>query len=347
MLSNRKNRLFHTLFLALLALSVTGCAHLFGDHGSARGAATPIDDGAATPDRHGQAPGYFRMRLGRFTLTALYDGSIEIPSTQLKGASRAAIDRALRIVKQPANVSTAVNAFLVDDGERVILIDSGAGAMQGDTLGKLQANLAASGYAPEDVTAVLLTHLHPDHAGGLIAEHGLAFPNAELYVAQAEADFWLSGDRLNTDQPYDQGLRRIIAEYQARGSFHTFAGGTPPIEGIESVVLRGHTPGHTGYFINADGEMLLFWGDIVHSPGTQFANPDITVAFDVDQKAARVTRNKLLRGAAQTGIWVAGAHMPFPGIGRILSVSNTSYRWLPVDYSQALAGPAQRQAAGR
>ena len=293
--------------------------------------------------RSDQSPGFFRMRLGTYLVTALYDGSFEINSKLMKGRSQADIIRLLRLSKQPKDVRTSVNAFLLDDGERVILVDTGASQALGASMGKLESSLQMSGYKPENVTYVLLTHLHPDHDGVLVSDGKMAFPNAQVYLPRAEAAFWLEGDRNKDNLPVYQGQQLSLAPYQKAGRLHTFESGKDPIAGVQSILMSGHTPGHTGYRIRSENESILVWGDIVHSVATQFSDPTITLEFDVEQSKARSTRNKVLRDAATSGEWIAGSHLPFPGIGRVQAEGKTSYRWLPVDYSQAMTASEKRQ----
>ncbi len=193
---------------------------------------------------------------------------------------------------------------------------------------------------------MLLTHLHPDHAGGLLSGGSAAFPNAQVYVSKEDADFWLSeaSEKAAPEaaRVYFQGARKAVQPYQEGGRFHTFTGGKLPIDGFEAVALHGHTPGHTGFSISSGGEKLLFWGDVIHSHTVQFANPSIALEFDTDQRKARAARLKVMQDSARNGQWIAGAHMPFPGIGRV-QAQGKSYRWVPLEFSQALVEADKRK----
>lgn len=287
-----------------------------------------------------QVPGYFRFKLGDFVVTALYDGYIDLQSKLFKGVEpqdfRALLDR--MFVDSENGAQTAVNGFLIHTGDHLTLIDTGAAKVFGPTLGVITENVVAAGYAPEQVDTVLLTHLHPDHASGLMSPEGkVVFPNATVWTSKTEADFWLS-DEVAAKMP--EGMRpmfqlaqKAVAEYRTAGRFKTFAPGEPfPVPGITPVDTSGHTPGHSGYMVTSKNANLLVWGDIVHSYAAQFRRPDISLEFDVDQPAAIATRKKLFDLAAREKLWVAGAHLPFPGIGHVRDDGDGAYAWVPVEY---------------
>lgn len=173
----------------------------------------PVIISPATPAiSEQQVPGYYRLNVGDFQVTALYDGYVNLPASVFKGASSKTISDLLRqhFVDDKNGIQTAVNAYLVNNGKQLILVDSGAAKCFGDraNIGSIQDNLAAAGYKPEQVDAVLLTHLHPDHACGISAVKGQkSFPNATIYVDKAEADFWLNPANL---QKYPPGKARSI-----------------------------------------------------------------------------------------------------------------------------------------
>lgn len=298
-----------------------------------------------------QAPGYYRLMVGDIEVTALYDGSIGIDNKLLKGLSEEEKETYLNqaFLDYKNGVQTAVNGFLVNTGKELVLIDTGAAKKFGPTMGNLSDNIRAAGYKPEDVTTVLLTHLHPDHVSGLETPDGkVLFPNATVYTSKAEADFWLNPENEKKapkdKQPMFALSRAAIEPYNEKGRFHAdnmegsvvsivaADGKNTPLEGITAIHTAGHTPGHTSFLITSKGQKLLVWGDIVHSHSIQFQRPEVSLEFDSDSQAAIATRKKILEESAKEKWWVAGAHLPFPGIGHVRK-DGSAYRWVPVEYA--------------
>lgn len=296
---------------------------------------------ADVPAQHSsQAPGYYRMMLGDLEVTALYDGYVPLSNTLLKGASDKDIRSLLArmfVPVTPNGVQTAVNAYLINTGRNLVLVDTGAAACFGPTLGAIGSNIQAAGYTMEQIDTVLLTHLHGDHACGLVAPDGTAaFANATVYASKAEAGFWLNKDTAakapEASRAFFKMAQDAIAPYTAAGKFKTFGSGDTLMSGITAVPLLGHTPGHGGYLFSSQGQELLVWGDVIHSHAVQFLHPEVSIEFDSDQKQAIATRKKVLARAAQEKLWIAGAHLPFPGIGHVRA-NQKGYAWVPVEYS--------------
>ena len=292
---------------------------------------------AGAPMVKTQAPGYYRMMLGDFEITALSDGTVDLqPKQLLTNTTQAAVGKLLERNFSKDVVPTSVNAYLINTGDKLVLVDTGAAGLFGPTLGNLLANLKAAGYQPEQVDAVLITHMHPDHVGGLVAAGKVAFPNATLHADQHDADFWLA--QANLDKaPADakgffQGAMASVNPYVESGKFKPFKGNTDLLPGIKAVATPGHTPGHSVYVVESKGEKLVLWGDLMHVAAVQFSQPQVTIAFDTDSKAAAAQRKKAYADAAAGRYLVAGSHLPFPGIGHVRA-QGKGYAWVPVDYN--------------
>ena len=293
---------------------------------------------ATAHQHHNQAPGYYRLKVGDLEVTALFDGPGVFQQDWLKGTKAAMDGVAEALQKDPHMLEVSELGFLVNTGKQLILVDVGSGTwFGGGAYGHLVRSLRSAGYTPEEVDVVLVTHLHSDHVGGLTTQDGKRiFPNAEIYVAKAESDFWLSPELAakapKDAQPFFQSAQGIAAPYIKAGKWHTFSASETIIDGMQLVPLSGHTPGHTGYEFSSQGQKILFWGDTIHAQRVQLQHPEVTVVFDIDPSAAAARRNQLLSKLAGEDVVIAGPHMLFPGLGR-LHKEGSGYNWTPVQFT--------------
>jgi glyoxylase-like metal-dependent hydrolase (beta-lactamase superfamily II) len=311
-----------TLLLSAIVLSAVGASPAF--------AAAPM---VKTP-----APGFFRMMLGDFEVTALSDGTADLPVKQLlKHTTSAKVDAALAKASLKSPLETSFNAYLINTGDKLVLIDTGAGGLFGPTLGNLMANLKASGYQPDQVDEIYITHMHPDHVGGLAVGEQVAFPNAIVRADQRDADFWLSQANLDKapadSKGFFQGAQASLGPWAKAGKFKPFEGDTQLAPGVKALSTVGHTAGHTAYAIESKGQKLVLLGDMIHVGAVQFDNPEVTLVFDTDQVKAAAERKKAFTKAAKEGYLIGAAHLQFPGIGH-LRTNGKGYTWVPVNYTQ-------------
>lgn len=293
---------------------------------------------AEAPQQKTQVPGYYRLMLGQFEVTALYDGAIDLDEKLLKNIDKRDIQRLLarEFLKGP-KVQTAVNAYLVNTGNKLVLIDAGAAKLFGPGLGNIVDNLRAAGYTPEQVDTVLVTHLHGDHINGLVTPDGQrVFTNAEVWSAKADNDFWLSEAIANQApkdfQPFFKMSRDAAAPYLAAGKWKTFDSDRELLAGVSSVDTHGHTPGHASYLFQSGDQRLLVLGDLVHNHAVQFAHPEVAFEFDNDPKQAVATRKRIFHKAAREKLMVAGMHLPFPGVGHVRKEAK-GYAWVPAEFA--------------
>jgi len=293
----------------------------------------------AGSQHHDQVPGFYRLKVGDLEVTALFDGTGVFDPHWLNG-TKVTMDGVVKGLNEDPHMLDVVDmGFLVNTGKQLILVDAGAGTWWGGAaLGRLAGSLRSAGYTPEEVDIVLLTHLHSDHIGGLTTQDGKrVFPNADVYVAKAESDFWLSPEiaaKAPKDvQPFFQSAQAIAAPYIKADKWHTFSGAEPIVDGMQIVALPGHTPGHTGYEFSSKGQRILFWGDTIHAQRVQLQHPEVTAIFDIDQTAAAATRNQLLSKLAREDVLIAAPHTSlFPALGR-LRKDGTGYGWVPVVFT--------------
>jgi glyoxylase-like metal-dependent hydrolase (beta-lactamase superfamily II) len=293
---------------------------------------------AEAPMVRTQAPGYHRLMVGDFEVTVVSDGSVKLPMGKIlidpdPAKIRAGLER--NYLKD--DVETSVNAFLVNTGSKLVLIDTGAAGLFGPTLGNLLANMRAAGYQPEQVDEIYITHMHGDHVGGLMAGTARAFPNATLRIDKRDTDYWLNEANM-TAAPAEakgafQGAMLSVNPYQAAGRLRTFEGSTELVPGVRAQSAYGHTPGHTIYIVESKGEKLVLLGDLMHVAAVQFDNPGVTIQFDSDQAAAARQRQAVFADAASAGYLIGAAHISFPGIGRLRSTGPASYSFIPLNWS--------------
>mgnify|MGYP003586039881 CR=1 FL=1 len=271
-----------------------------------------------------KAKGVHRMMVGDFEVIALSDGISKRPIEQqlqlLQGnpeKNRELLQRAY----PDGQVESTVNAYLIDTGSKLVLIDTGNGLMGSPAMGKVLEHLRIAGYQPEQIDEVYLTHMHGDHVGGLIAEGTRVFPRATVYANKREADYWLEISNLEA-APAEvkrtfQAVQTAVVPYIDASLFKTFAGNEILSAGIRAEELFGHTPGHTGYIVESKGKTMILWGDTVHVAAVQFADPAVTIAFDNDKTAAAQVRSRILKEATQNQWLIGGIHLAFPGIGHV------------------------------
>ncbi|MDR1379409.1 MAG: MBL fold metallo-hydrolase [Synergistaceae bacterium] len=268
-------------------------------------------------------PNVYKYQLGAFEVILLSEGQSQGSGGTLIGTD----DEMMKKYMPSGTYPTAVNTFLVRTPDRVVLIDTGFGR-------ELFKNMKSVGVEPELIDAVLLTHMHGDHIGGLLTEENkLAFPNAKLYLARQERDYWASEEIMKTFPEDRQGgfqnsQKALTAYGNAVQTFDPRGIDVEPeflLPGIKTIAAFGHTPGHTLYMIESDGVRLLIWGDLTHAMAIQMPVPQVAMTYDVNPEEAVASRLTVLKYVSEEKIPVAGMHVPYPGVGEITPNPESGY----------------------
>ena len=250
-------------------------------------------------------------------LFALCDGYLDMDLSRFPDVVRGiGDDLALADGQDLNDMAISVNAFLIELSDRLCLVDAGDGNRRGDTLGHVQDAIKAAGFDPEDVTDLLMTHLHGDHAAGLVKDGRALFPKADLHVSAEEVRFWNSpaehDDIQATQTPFAlaalEAYRERVKQLQPGGEV---------LPGVGVVPLPGHTPGQIGFQIGSTNPVLIS-ADVLHLPALQVKHPEWGFLFDADRSRALETRRHILDSTSKSGLRLAGAHMPFPGVIRVI-----------------------------
>ncbi len=280
-------------------------------------------------------PGFYRFNIGAFEATAFIDGGMAGPTAQLqfwKGHGPDEVSTALKTAfVSPDQIRIPFCVLLVRMGAELVLVDSGSGALFGPIAGQLPAQLAAAGVKPGQITAVILTHAHGDHMGGLLdpVTKTPVFKNARHFIHRREYAFWtaaspdLSG--ANLPEADKQGFIASAKAHLAAIKFDQIKGGEKLLDGLEIIDAPGHTPGHIALLFSSGSDQLLHLVDSVHHHVVSFQHPDWSIAFDSDPETAIETRKKILDRASADRLRIFGSHLPFPGLGHVRILGKGRY----------------------
>ena len=298
-------------------------------------------DKTSHPGRTGTdelVPSRYALRVGEIDVLVISDGVFPLQAATLAtNADPADLAAWLDDRLQPPDVyQWPLNVVVVRSGGRTVLIDSGVGAEFPDFpgVGRLATRLDVAGIDPACVTDVVLTHLHVDHVGGLLADalRGRLRPDVPIHLAAAEAEFWASPDfSRNTFGGFPDVLRsaeeRFVDLY--RSQLRPFEAEYEVAPGVVVRRTGGHTRGHSVVRLASGGDRLTFLGDAVFP--NHFDRPDWYNAFDHDPEEAVRVRVRLLRELAATREPLVAAHLSFPSVGRV-AVAGDVFRFVPATW---------------
>ncbi|UJW75988.1 MBL fold metallo-hydrolase [Rhizobium sp. SL42] len=284
---------------------------------------------------HAMPPETHRFKVGKFEIVVVKDGARPSDNPQeIFGTNQTpeVVGALLEANFLPAD--KFVNSFsptLVNTGSEVILFDTGFGeGGRANGNGRLLEGLTAAGYKREDVTIVVLTHMHGDHIGGLMEGGKPAFPNARYVTGQAEYDFWVDPARAGT--PAEGGHKGVLANVKPLAEKMTFIGdGGEVVSGVTGMAAFGHSPGHMIYSVESEGRQLVLTADTANHFVLSLQRPDWEVRFDMDKAAAAASRKKVFDMLATDKLAFLGYHMPFPAVGYVEKIDQ-GYRFVPKAY---------------
>jgi glyoxylase-like metal-dependent hydrolase (beta-lactamase superfamily II) len=288
----------------------------------------------ATPFAGTQAPGFYRHKVGSYEVTVVSDGTLTLDATIFTG-DEAGAEKLLRDAHLPKmGFTTPLNTWLINTGQKLILVDAGGGTHFAPSIGRLPQNLAAAGVSSAAIDAVVITHPHPDHIPGVItSDHKMLFPNATLYVNENDHAFWTSADTRGKAPEEFRGFFDLavnaIKPYAAAGKLSLYKDGAEFAPGVSAVACYGHTVGHSMVRVSPPGGDFLIFGDIVHCLALQFPDPERSVGFDTDPPAALASRKRVLDMVATDRLLFSGGHLPFPALGHATK-SGSGYVFVPL-----------------
>jgi glyoxylase-like metal-dependent hydrolase (beta-lactamase superfamily II) len=283
--------------------------------------------------------GIYRFKLGNFNLISISDGKLSVPAAIF--AANATPEQLNEVLKQGFQgkmLNADCNVLLVDTGQNKVLIDTGSGSLNGPTVGKLLENLQQAQIKPGDITAVVLTHAHGDHIGGLKGTSGLTFPNARYFISKTEWNFWTarSVDLPKFKGPADMKQQMIkIAQTQLpliRDRVTLVDANQEFLPGFTAIPAYGHTPGHVAIRIASGDSVMVHTADTVHINTINLWNPSWKPIFDADQELAATTRQAVLAKIANDRTLMFAYHFPYPGIGNIRSRTQGGFDWQPINW---------------
>lgn len=281
------------------------------------------------------APTHQRFKLGNFELTALNDGTVQREGpfpTFGQNQPEADVKAFAKANFLPADkFETGFSPMVVNTGTNLILFDTGNGNLPRPNVGKLITNLKTAGYQPEDIDIVALTHCHPDHIAGLMADGKPLFPNARYVIGEKEYDFWSPIEKTEDKKTARVGKLMQSQVVPLAEKMTMLKDEGEVVSGIHAIACHGHTPGHMAYHFESNGKRFLLWGDITNHYVMSLQRPDWHVKFDFDKEMAAKTRRRILDMAATEKMPVSGYHMPFPTVG-FVEKKDSAYRWVPASY---------------
>jgi len=289
------------------------------------GASAMLDGNALArePKLGTQSPYFHRFNLGSAEVTVVSDGPL--PLGNPKGTFTGATDDEIKKMLSdnflaPDNIVLEQNSPIVNTGDKLVLFDTGMGSSKlfGPTTGRQQKSMAEAGIKPEDIDAIVFSHAHIDHIGGVVDDAGkLLFPNAQYYIAQSDLDYWTDEGKLGgPNKDFIVHARKNLLPVRDRIVF--FKDGQEFLPGIQALAAPCHTVGHSIFMISSGDKSFAFLADLTHHQILLMEKPRMEFSYDTDPKQAAQSRVKMLDMLAANKIAVMSYHYPWPGMGHVV-----------------------------
>jgi len=274
---------------------------------------------ASAPMLRVSNPTFSRFMLGAFEVTTLLAATRQLDEPHKIFGTNVSNEEFSKASRQANIPDDKVKFFftptLVNTGTHLVLFDTGW-----DAKGITHA-LTSAGYTPDQVDLVILSHMHPDHIGGLMDGTAPTFPNARYITGSVEFDAWAKV----SNKTFETRMRPLAEQTTM------ITGSDSVLPGITPFEAHGHTPGHMAYMLESNGQRLLLAVDFANHYVWSLAHPTWEVRFDMDKAQAATTRRRMLDMLAADKTPFIGYHMPWPALGYI-ETRGSGYTYVPESY---------------
>ena len=274
----------------------------------------------------------YQFNIGKIACTIINEGTRLATTDQLPQAFPGVpMEDMMKAIEETGGepIYNSLNILMLEVGQEIALVDVGFGIVETEGIGLLFGTLESLGISRDSITLILLSHLHGDHFNGLVdADGNLNFPNARYVCAKDEWKGWMS-DKALAAMPEERanGLKAKLLPIKDKLTLVKYD--TEIIPGVTAIASKGHSPGHTSFLIESEGEEMIHLVDVLHRT-FQMRNPAWSIAFDTDKKKSAKTRREFLEEVAEENMLTMFYHLPFPGLGYV-EADGDGFQWIPLD----------------